>query len=213
MPHAQLFTMGSVDCDRDSPQSTKVSIGWVGGNVAIADSANGRRTLYQGRIVDLGLETARFPDGRTVELEVIRHPGAAAVVPMHADGRVTLVHQYRHAGGGMHFEIPAGVLEPGESPETCAVRELAEEVQLKAGDLVSLLSIHTTPGFTDERIHIFLARGLAAVDGAPEEDEYIKVVHMQLDTAIRMVQDGEITDGKTICGLFAARDFLAGGAT
>ena len=180
--------------------------------MAIADPAHARRTLYQGRIVDLGLETARFPDGRTVELEVIRHPGAAAVVPIHADGRVTLVHQYRHAGGGMHFEIPAGVLEPRESPETCAVRELAEEVQLKAEDLTSLLSIHTTPGFTDERIHIFLARGLDEVDGKPEEDEYIKVVHMPLDAAIRMVQDGEITDGKTICGLFAARDFLAGDA-
>lgn len=168
-----------------------------------------RRPIYRGRIVDLGLETARLPDGRTVQLEVIRHPGAAAVVPLHDDGTVTLVHQYRHAGGGMHYEVPAGVLEPGEAAERCALRELAEEVQLQAAHLRLLTTIHTTPGFTDERIHLFLATGLDPVEGAPEADEYIRVVRMPLDQALEMTADGRLTDGKTICALhLAARTLL-----
>lgn len=163
-----------------------------------------RRPIYKGRVVDLGLETARLPDGRTVELEVIRHPGAAAVVPLHDDGTVTLVHQYRHAGGGMHFEVPAGVLEPDEAPAACAHRELAEEVQLQAGQLQLLTTIHTTPGFTDERIHLFLATGLGPADGSLDEDEYLHVVRMPLEQALAMTADGRLTDGKTICALHLA---------
>ena len=168
-----------------------------------------RRPLYRGRIVDLGLETAVLPDGRTVELEVIRHPGASAVVPLHDDGTVTLVHQHRHAGGGMHYEVPAGVLERGEAPETCARRELAEEVQLAAGALRLLTTIYTTPGFTDERIHLFLATGLRPAPGAPEADEYIRVVRLPLAEALAMTADGRLTDGKTICALHLAARALA----
>ncbi len=163
-----------------------------------------RRIIYDGRIVKLGLEQARLPDGRTVELEVIRHPGAAAVVPLHQDGSVTLVHQYRHAGGGMHHEVPAGVLEPGEAPEACAHRELDEEVQLRAGQLRPLTAIHTTPGFTDERIHLFLATDLSPSGGQPDADEYIRVVRMPLAQALAMTADGRITDAKTICALHLA---------
>jgi ADP-ribose pyrophosphatase len=162
-----------------------------------------RRSVYRGRIVDLGLETATLPDGRTVELEVVRHPGAAAVVPLHDDGTVTLVHQYRHAGGGMHHEVPAGLLEPGESPAVCAARELAEEVQLQ-GTLESLGVIYTTPGFTDERIHIFRATGLSAAPGELDPDEYIRVVRVPVDEALGMVRDGRLTDAKTICALHLA---------
>lgn len=163
-----------------------------------------RRSVFRGRIVDLGLETAILPSGRQVELEVIRHPGAAAVVPVHADGTVTLVHQYRHAGGGMHFEIPAGVLEAGEPPEACAARELSEEVQLRAHRLTALTTIHTTPGFTDERIHLFLGRDLTPTHDQPEPDEYIEVVRIPLAEALAMTTDGRLTDAKTICGLHLA---------
>lgn len=163
-----------------------------------------RRSLYKGRVVDFGLETATMPDGRTVELEIVRHPGAAAVVPLHDDGSVTLVYQYRHAGGGMHYEIPAGVLDPGEGPEQCARRELAEEVQLGAQTLRLLSAIHTTPGFTDERIHVYLATGLHPVPGAPEDDEYIEVRRMPLPDALALIADGQLTDAKTICGLLMA---------
>ena len=129
-----------------------------------------RRSIYRGHVVDLGIETATLPDGRTVELEVIRHPGASAVVPLHPDGSVTLVHQYRHASGGMHLEVPAGKLDGGEAPALCAERELAEEAGLAAGRWTSLGLIHTTPGFTDEIIHLYLARELTEVGQALEED-------------------------------------------
>ena len=163
-----------------------------------------RRVIYEGRIVNLGLEQATLPSGRTLELEVIRHPGAAAVVPVHADGTVTLVHQYRYAGGGMHYEIPAGTLEPGESPQASAARELAEEVQLQAQTYELLTTIHTTPGFTDEQIHIYAARGLSEAPGQPEADEYIRIVRLPGEEALAMIRRGEITDAKTICGLFLA---------
>lgn len=163
-----------------------------------------RRSVFVGRIVDLGLEQVTLPNGRAVELEIIRHPGAAAVVPLHPDGTVTLVHQYRHAGGGMHYEVPAGVLEDDEPPAACAARELAEEVQLAAGRLEPLTTIHTTPGFTDERIHVFLARDLRPADAQPEADEYIEVVRMPLVLALEMTTDGRITDAKTICALHLA---------
>ena len=163
-----------------------------------------RKTIFRGRIVDLGIESVTLPSGVDVELEIIRHPGAAAVVPLHADGTVTLVRQYRHAGGGMHIELPAGVLEAGEAPEDCAARELSEEVQLAARTLTRLSTIHTTPGFTDEQIHIFQGTGLSVTDGKPEDDEFLQPIRMPLTEAIAMVRSGAITDGKTICGLMLA---------
>ncbi|MCK6504340.1 NUDIX hydrolase [Myxococcota bacterium] len=171
-----------------------------------------RREIYAGRIVKLGLEQAVLPDGRQVELEVIRHPGAAAVVPLHEDGTVTLVHQYRHAGGGMHHEVPAGVLEPGEAPEACARRELAEEVKLRAAHLRHLAAIFTTPGFTDERIHLYLATGLSPAEGALDADEYIEVVRIPMAQALAMTADGRLTDAKTICALHLAAACLREGA-
>lgn len=162
-----------------------------------------RRPIYQGRIVNLGVEEVTLPNGVAVSLEVIRHPGAAAVVPLHDDGTVTLVHQYRHAGGGWHYELPAGVLEAGEAPAACAARELAEEVQL-AGNLHPLTTIYTTPGFTDERIHLFVARDLSPADGRPEADEALRPVRLPLSEALSMAEDGRITDGKTLVGLLLA---------
>lgn len=160
-----------------------------------------RRSVYKGRIVDLGLEEVVLPNGVTVNLEIIRHPGACAVVPLHEDGTVTLIHQHRHAAGGLIYEIPAGVLEAGEAPETCAARELAEEVQLQAGKLTRLTSIHTTPGFTDEVIHLFLATELSVAEGQPEADEVLRAVRVPLAEALAWVEQGRITDAKTICGL------------
>jgi ADP-ribose pyrophosphatase len=129
----------------------------------------GRSPIYQGRIVDLGLEDVVLPNGARVQLEVIRHRGAAAIVPLHDDRTVTLVHQFRHAAGGMIWEVPAGVLDGGEAPETCAARELREEVQLAARTLTRLGSILTTPGFTDERIHSSWPRADGR-RGTPEAD-------------------------------------------
>jgi ADP-ribose pyrophosphatase len=168
-----------------------------------------RKSIYRGRIVDLGLEDVVLPNGAPVSLEIIRHPGASAIVPLHDDGSVTLIHQYRHAAGGMIWEVPAGVLERDEAPETCARRELAEEVQLDARTFTSLGTILTTPGFTDERIHLFLAEGLSVADSAPEADEYIEVERVPFEQALDWIDDGTIADGKTICALHAVARRIA----
>jgi len=161
-------------------------------------------TVYKGRVVEFNLEEARLPNGRTVQLEILRHPGASAVVPLQEDGQVVLIRQYRHAAGGMIYEIPAGRLDPGEAPLDCARRELAEEVGREASQWERLGAIWTTPGFTDEKIHLFLARQLTSVGQALEHDEVIEVVKRPLEEVIAMIRRGEIEDGKTICALMLA---------
>jgi ADP-ribose diphosphatase len=168
-------------------------------------------TIYKGRVVEFNLEEAALPNGQTVQLEILRHPGASAVVPLQEDGRVVMIRQYRHAAGGMIDEVPAGRLEPGESPIDCARRELAEEVGRAAAQWVRLGSIWTTPGFTDEKTHIFLARHLSSVSQSLEHDEVIEVVERPLEEAIEMIHRGEITDGKTICALMLAYFYIKKG--
>jgi ADP-ribose pyrophosphatase len=168
-----------------------------------------RRSLRKGPIGDYGIETVRLPTGQVVDLDILRHPGASAVVPLHADGTVTLIHQHRHAAGGMIWEIPAGKLEPGEAPERCAARELAEEANL-AGELTLLSSILTTPAFTDEVIHVFLATKLVAAEGTPDDDEFIRPVRMPFAEAMEMVATGRITDAKTMIGLLLTERRLRG---
>ena len=162
--------------------------------------------IYKGRIVDLRVESVRLPNGVTVELELMHHPGAAAVVAADERDQVVLIRQYRHASGGYLWELPAGVLaSPGEAPEACAARELREETGLVAERLRRLGSILTTPGFCDERIHLFLARGLREESHAHEADEVItEITRFPVEQAIAMVRDGTIVDGKTVAGLFLA---------
>lgn len=166
------------------------------------------KKLYTGRVVDLNLEDVRLPNGRTTQLEVIRHSGASAVVPLRENGGVVLIRQFRYAAGGMIIEIPAGRLESGEEPADCARREMAEEVGLKAERWEPLGEIWTTPGFTDEKIHLFLARDLTRAKGSPDDDEVIEALEVSLDESIEMIRRGEIRDGKTICGLTMAYFYL-----
>ncbi len=163
-----------------------------------------RETVFRGRVVNLGLEDVTLPDGRQIRLEIVRHPGACAVLPLHEDGTVTLIHQYRHAAGGLIWEVPAGVLEPDESPELCAARELAEEVRLQATTMRHLSTIHTTPGFTDEQIHLFVATGLSEAEGELDPDEYLRAERLPMEEAMAMAIDGRITDAKTLCLLLLA---------
>ncbi len=149
-------------------------------------------------------ERATLPDGRQVDLDIVRHPGAAAVVPFLSDREVLLIRQFRHAAGGTILEVPAGKLDPGESPETCAVRELEEEAGQRAGRLVSLGWIFTTPGFTDERIHLFSAFDLETVARRPDDDEVIDLVPTSLDAALAMVWSGEFNDAKSALALLHA---------
>ena len=170
------------------------------------------RRIYTGRVVNLDVDTVRFPDGSTGELEMIRHPGAAAVVPLASDPQgpdptVLLIRQYRYATGGTVLEIPAGRLSPGEDPETCARRELLEEVGVTAGRIERLTTIWTTPGFTDERIHLFCAMDLGTGSAAREPDEFIEVVPTTLSQALELVRGGEICDGKTVAAILYMAGF------
>lgn len=166
-----------------------------------------RKQIYRGRVVTLNLETVTLPNGATIELEVIRHPGAAAAVPLTDDGTVLLIRQYRHAAGGYIYEIPAGKIDPGEDPLACAAREVEEEIGRRASSVVPMLSFYTTPGFTDEVIYLFLATGLTPGTQSLDHDEVLDVVEMPLEQAMRHIADGTIRDAKTIIGLQAA--FLA----
>jgi len=162
------------------------------------------RRIFKGRLVTLDIDTVTLPNGATIELEMIHHPGAAAVVPMKEDGTVILIRQYRHAAGGYIYEIPAGKLHPGEDPKLCAARELQEEIGYRADSLVLLTSILTTPGFTDEVIHIYKGTGLTKGKQDLDHDEVIEIVELPLEKALAQIIDGTIRDGKTIVGLQTA---------
>jgi ADP-ribose pyrophosphatase len=171
------------------------------------------RLVYDGRVVHLSVDRVRFPDGSEGELELIRHQGASAVVPLvgdtpGTDPEVVMIHQYRYAAGGFVFEIPAGLRHEGEDWETCARRELEEETGFVGQEFVPLTSFFTTPGFTDEVIHLFLATGLSEGRVQRDEDEYIEVVKLPLSRALAMIREGEIRDGKSMVGLFLAQQFL-----
>jgi ADP-ribose pyrophosphatase len=173
------------------------------------------RRVHTGRVLNLDIDTVRFPDGSEAELEIIRHPGAAAVVPLasprgSADPVVLLLRQYRYAAGGVVWEIPAGRLEPGEAPEACARRELQEEAGAVAGDLDHLTTIWTTPGFTDEAIHLFVASDLKMVGAAREPDEFIEVVARPLSEVLPAIKNGDIRDAKTVVALLYVAGFVLG---
>jgi ADP-ribose pyrophosphatase len=159
------------------------------------------KNIYKGRIVNLNLETVTLPNGATVELEVIHHPGAAAVVPMKDERTVILIRQYRHAVGGYIYEIPAGKLHPGEDPRDCANREMEEEIGYKAGVLEHVTSAYTTPGFTDEVIHIYKAMQLQKGKQDLGHDEVLEIAEFPLEKTMTMIREGVIKDAKTIVGL------------
>jgi ADP-ribose pyrophosphatase len=174
-----------------------------------------RKRIHHGRVIDLDEDTVRFPDGSTGKLEIVRHPGAAAVLPfasdpMGKDPAILLIHQFRHAADGPLIEIPAGRLNPGEDPQACARRELLEEVGVKAARIERLTTIWTTPGFTDERIHLFWASDLTADKHAREPDEFIEVVTKPLSEALTLVRDGVICDAKTVVGILYMAGFVLG---
>jgi ADP-ribose pyrophosphatase len=173
------------------------------------------RRVYTGRVLNLDIDSVRFPDGSTGELEMIRHPGASAVVPLLdspgvADPRVVLIRQYRYAANAFVYEVPAGRLDGAEDPLACATRELEEEAGYRAGRLERLVTILTTPGFTDERIHLYLAWDLTKGNVRRERDEFISLHEVSLSKAVQMTRAGEIQDAKTVIALLFAEFYCRG---
>ena len=159
--------------------------------------------LHRGRHFDFLQDEVELPNGSKTKRDVVRHPGAVAIVPILSDGRVVLVRQYRYAAGKELLEIPAGTLEEGEPPLECATRELREETGYEAEELEPLLSCLMAPGYSDEVIHFFAARGLKEVGADTEPDEDISVVPLDLAEVRRLIKENVIEDAKTIVGILS----------
>jgi ADP-ribose pyrophosphatase len=164
----------------------------------------GTREIFRGRTIHVDVDQVRLPNGREMDMELVHHRGAAAVVPVLDDGTVLLVRQYRYATGGWLLEIPAGKLDDGESPETCAVRETEEESGYRPGKLQPLGWIWTTPGFADEKIWLFLATELQLTAQVLEDDEVLSLERMPLQEAVDQAARGDIQDAKTALALMRA---------
>jgi ADP-ribose pyrophosphatase len=168
------------------------------------------KRIFEGRICALRVDTVRLEDGRTATREIIEHAPVVAMVPVEADGTVVLIRQFRLATGGVMLEIPAGIVDPGEETVAAAQRELREETGLRATKLTQMAEFFASPGFLTELMTIFLAEGLEPAPLDADEDEDIVIRRVSLDEAVRLVEDGEIKDAKSVAGiLLAARRLLA----
>ncbi|MBF0121076.1 MAG: NUDIX hydrolase [Desulfobacterales bacterium] len=169
---------------------------------------NHTKLIHHGRVFKLITENITLPNDTTIDLDIIRHPGAAAIVPMINNKEVVLIKQYRHAVGKYIWEIPAGTLAEGESPIECAKREIVEETGFHANIWKELGEITPLPGYSDERIQVFLASDLLEKEQKLDSDEVLNVHKINFDEAINMILDGTIQDAKTIFGLFMAKNKL-----
>ena len=158
---------------------------------------------FAGRLVNVRVDRVRLPDGREATREIVEHGAAVAAVPLRDDGQVVMVRQWRQPAQRVLLEIPAGCVEPGETPEACVNRELAEEIGCTAGRLERLFSLYLAPGYSEEVIHLYLARDLKPASAAADEDEQLEVVSLPLAEAVRRCLAGELEDAKTVAGLLA----------
>jgi 8-oxo-dGTP pyrophosphatase MutT (NUDIX family) len=170
-----------------------------------------RKMIYEGRVIRVSVDTVDLPNGVRLPLEIVRHPGGAAVVAIDAQERVCLLRQFRHAAGGYIYELPAGKLEPDEPPEVTARRELVEEAAMSAGHFEPLGAYFSSPGVFTEVIHLYLATELTPAAGAPETGEVFEVEWWPLAEAVARARNGELNDAKTIIGILrtAARKNIA----
>jgi ADP-ribose pyrophosphatase len=168
--------------------------------------------VFDGHVIKVFIDQVRLPDGRTATWERVAHPGAVGMVPLTDEDEVIMVRQYRHAVRGVILEIPAGKLDPGEPPLDCATRELAEEIGMKADEMVLLSEFYNSPGYSDERFFLFVARGLSPEEGQAEDDEFLELVIVPLASAADLISSGQIRDAKSIIGLTLATAYLDGRA-
>jgi 8-oxo-dGTP pyrophosphatase MutT (NUDIX family) len=160
-----------------------------------------RKSIYEGRVIKVSVDTVELPNGHRLPLEIVRHPGGAAVVALDSVDRICLLRQFRHAAGGFIYELPAGKLEPDEPPDVTARRELAEEAALEATEWTSLGAYFSSPGVFTEVIHLYLATGLTPAEAAPEPGEVFQVEWWPLAVAVERACNGELSDAKTIIGI------------
>ena len=163
---------------------------------------------YEGVIVNVDLDKALLPNGRTATREVVNHPGGVAILPLNDDGTVTVVRQYRYPFSQVLTEIPAGKLDSGEEPRTGALRELNEEIGAQVGELIELGAIYPSPGFCQEVLYLYLARDLAYGECCPDEDEFLEMERIPFDKLVEQVMSGEIKDGKTVAAVLKAKVLL-----
>jgi ADP-ribose diphosphatase len=173
------------------------------------------RRTYSGRVINVDIDTVRFPNGSTGELEIVRHPGASAVIPFLSDPsagdpQILLIKQYRYAADDFIWEIPAGKLDGDEDPLVCARRELLEETGCSAESIEPLYTFYTTPGFTDELIHTFMATGLTRGTVAHEKDEFMSLETVTLSDALELIRTGELKDAKSALAILYVAGFRLG---
>lgn len=174
------------------------------GKDALTEELVSSSNLHVGRIFNLRRDVVKLPNGKLGEREVVEHPGAVAVVPIVED-RIVLVRQFRHAVGKVLCEVPTGTLRRGESPDACAARELEEETGYVAGSLRKLFHCCLAPGYSSEVINVYRATGLRRTRPATDSDEFIEVLTVTREEALRMVLSNEIEDAKTICGILVLK--------
>lgn len=162
------------------------------------------KNIYSGKIITVDIETVLLPNNKTAAREIVRHPGAVAILPVDASGNICFVRQFRKAVDSELLEVPAGKLEKGEEPSQCALRELQEEIGYSANKLTFLTAIYTSPGFADEKIYIFKAEDLIKSELEKDDDEFINILWYKPDKAFEMIKNGEIRDAKTITALLTA---------
>lgn len=171
--------------------------------------------IFTGRIFSVDVDQVRYPDESVGEVEVVRHPGGCAIIPFLSDPagndpQILLIRQYRYVVDSLLYEVPAGRLDENEDPIKTATRELKEETGCTAENIQHLTSVYTTPGFTDEKIHIYMATGLTRGETELDADEFLEVVTVNLSRALQMVQQGEIKDAKSMLAILYAAGFAAG---
>lgn len=165
---------------------------------------------FAGNIISVNQATVLLPNGKKATRDIVRHPGASVIVPITENNKLLLVRQYRKPCDMVSLELPAGKLDPGEEPEICAERELREETGFIAGRMQKVFMIHSTPGFCDEVLHMYVASELSQAEACPDEDEFISFGEYPVEDCVGMVMRGEITDAKTIIGIFLADKILRG---
>jgi ADP-ribose pyrophosphatase len=164
--------------------------------------------VYRGRRIVVLRDKVRYPDGIEREYDVVRHPGAVTMVPVDGEGNIWMIEQYRYAIKETLLELPAGTLEPDEDPEVSAIRELREEIGVRADSLKKIGELYLAPGYSTEFMHFYLATGLREAPLEKDAGEYIEVVKFPADEVFRMVEGDKIRDGKTVAGLALVRPYI-----